>query len=128
MNMPSEKVAMTAPVMMNTDASAGGGKQSLKMAFIMPSKYTMETLPVPKDANVNLVEVPEHKLAVITFSGSLSDSAMRKKEAELREAAAKEDTKLSQDPKDVFFAGYNPPWCLPWLKKNEVLIAVVDSS
>lgn len=123
----SEKVAMTAPVMVSKAGGGGGsGKHMVKMCFIMPSKYaSVEELPVPKDARVHLAEHPEYTVAVIKFSGSFGDANFRKHEALLREAAAKAQLPISDDPEQVQVAGYNPPWCLPWLKTNEVHIPVV---
>lgn len=36
----------------------------------MPSSYTMDTLPVPKDTELELKEVPGHTLAVYSFFGA----------------------------------------------------------
>ena len=48
----SSKIAMTAPV---TVESQGGNQQSTwKLSFVMPSKFTLETLPKPKNNNINL--------------------------------------------------------------------------
>merc|ERR1711924_350016 len=48
-----QKIAMTAPVVTtkSDDQSDGGGYW---MQFIMPSKWTLETLPTPTDPNVKL--------------------------------------------------------------------------
>ncbi len=47
-----ERIAMTAPVAQAGDA--GGWR----IRFFMPAGYSMDTLPVPDDARVTLVEVP----------------------------------------------------------------------
>lgn len=65
-------------------------------------------------------------MAVVRFSGSLSDDNMRRHEEQLRAAATKAGLKLSEEPSDVQYAGYNPPWCLPWLKTNEVMVPVLE--
>lgn len=117
-----EKIAMTAPVVMQEGTTANS-KAQRTMAFILPaSKYTsIDQLPKPKDERVKFVEVPASKLAVITFSANMNGQEV-KKEAELRELCARDNIKLSTDPKAVQFCGYNPPWT-PWFwRKNEVMI------
>ncbi|KAG2439890.1 hypothetical protein HYH02_010520 [Chlamydomonas schloesseri] len=126
----SEKIAMTAPVVMQQPAAAGeqaaGSKQRV-MAFIMPSKYhTPEDLPAPKDPRVRLVAVPERTFAALTFKGYMSADVAARREAELRAAAAGEGVALSADKGHVQFGAFNPPWCLPWFKTNEVLIPVAE--
>ena len=59
----SEKIAMTAPV---TQQAKG---QSWNVRFVMPAKYTMETLPKPVNPQVALIEVPATRFAAIRFSG-----------------------------------------------------------
>ena len=38
----------------------------------MPSKYDKESLPVPKDAELDIKEVPKHKVAAHTSFGAAS--------------------------------------------------------
>ncbi|GAX77231.1 hypothetical protein CEUSTIGMA_g4677.t1 [Chlamydomonas eustigma] len=125
----NEKVAMTAPVLLNEHQA---DKKSVKMSFIMPSIYdSVDKLPIPKDARVHLVEVPEHKVAVIRFSGQFSAARaayFKDREAALRAAAKEDGIVLSVDPQDVVVAGYNPPWCLPWLRTNEIMIPVLEGA
>ncbi|GFR49875.1 hypothetical protein Agub_g11979 [Astrephomene gubernaculifera] len=157
----SQKIAMTAPVVMQTgptptpttstspatapspDAAsstpspASGsdpnpppapapGTQRV-MSFIMPSKYSsVADLPLPKDARVKLIEVPERSYAAVTFRGSMSQQVAASREAELRSAAEREGVRLSDDPNAVQYCSYNPPWCLPWLRTNDILIPVAE--
>lgn len=59
----SEKISMTAPV---TTEQAG---EQWRMNFVMPSQYTLATLPKPNNSAVTLREVPASNYAVIRFSG-----------------------------------------------------------
>jgi len=59
-----EKLAMTAPVFVD-DVDPEG--ESI-MSFVMPSTYTKETLPLPNNPAVRIIEKPERTLAVLTFS------------------------------------------------------------
>ncbi len=70
----------------------------------------------------------EHDVAVIQFSGFLSDDVFKTKEGMLRELCQREAVELDADPSNVKSAAYNPPWCLPFLRTNEVHIPVKYSS
>ena len=58
----SQKIAMTTPVTITGDGI-------FSVAFIMPSEYTLETLPLPKDDNIHFTVIPSHQMAAIRFSG-----------------------------------------------------------
>jgi hypothetical protein len=139
----SEKVAMTAPVVMQpakvamtapvvtapvegTGGSGGAGAEGggeFEVAFVMPSKYTLATLPQPLDARVSLREVPARVEVVASHNranfprGAVFDALVER----LREDAAREGYKLKPGA-----AGgprcyaYDPPWT-PWfMRRNEV--------
>ncbi len=74
-----EKIAMTAPV---TQKSEDG---SWTIQFIMPSGYTLDSLPKPAGTDVRLREIPATRRAAIRFSGWWSDELFRAKDAALRE-------------------------------------------
>jgi hypothetical protein len=137
-NTSQEEIAMTAPVVMNPDNNAESETIEMTapvtmtpsennrwtMAFSMPSKYTMETLPKPLDEQVVLVEVPARTVAVVRYSGSFSDVESR------AETLTALNRWLAQQPDYTavgkpFFAGYDPPFTLPFFRRNEVLIEVV---
>jgi len=113
----TEKIAMTVPV--NTQKEVGGG--AYKISFVMPSKYTLETLPEPNDKRVKLREVAAHKVAVRRFSFTTSESAFKKQEAELFEA-------LKRDGVETFgpinIARYNTPWTIPFMLRSEVQVQI----
>lgn len=120
---------MTAPVLMEgqvaKDASAGPDLVPMTMSFIMPSQYkSIADLPEPMDSRVKLVEVPEYTVAVLRRSGSLTATLSVKMEKELRELVAK-DGKYKLAETGSTTAGYNPPWTLPWFRRNEMMIPVV---
>jgi len=114
----SERIAMTAPVVMKPE-----GEGLWKMTFSMPSKYTLQSLPKPLDPEVTLVEVPAKKFAVIRFSGSFDDLEKRRSKAEQLSTwlATQPQYKKQSEP---VFAGYDPPFTLPFLRRNEVMIEI----
>lgn len=112
----SEKIAMTAPV--NTEEAESG---AYRISFVMPSEYTLETLPQPNDTRVELREVPARKVAVRRFSWTTSDSAFRKHEAQLLKALAR-DRVVTVGA--VNAARYNTPWTMPFMLRSEVQVEV----
>ena len=111
----SEKIAMTAPV------TQQGEGNSWKVYFVMPSNYTMDTLPKPNSRAVVLKEIPTKRYAAIRFSGMGGESSLRRHTMQLNEfLSAKKLMPLSAPT----YAFYNPPWTLPFLRRNEVLVEI----
>lgn len=119
MTMPvnTEKIEMTMPV--NTEEEADSG--AYNVSFVMPSKYTLETLPEPNDKRVKLREVLAHKVAVRRFSWTTSESAFTKNEAELLKALSRDGVETVGA---VNVARYNTPFTIPFMIRNEVHIEV----
>lgn len=113
----TEKIDMTMPV--NTEEEADSG--AYNVSFVMPSKYTLETLPEPNDKRVKLREVQAHKVAVRRFSWTTSESAFTKNEAELLKALSRDGVETVGA---VNVARYNTPFTIPFMLRNEVHIEV----
>jgi hypothetical protein len=113
MEPAAEKIAMTAPV---TTEAAGG---RYRMHFVMPSQYTMATLPRPKDDRVKLREVPPQRMAVVKFSGLAGEDKVKVKTDELLAWMKAEGLEAAGAPQ---LARYDPPWTLPFLRRNEVMV------
>lgn len=111
----SEKIAMTVPV----TASATGTSQVV--SFVMPSGYTLLTLPTPNDSRIKLVEVPEQKIATRRFSWYRTDERFEKMQKQLFADLARDNVQMIGTP---IYAGYNPPWTPPWMNRNEIMIEV----
>jgi len=113
----SAKIAMTAPV--NIESNAG----KWTVSFVMPSEYTMESLPKPLNPRVQLRQIPAVKRAVIIFTGFNSENKVAEKTLELEEWMKSKNLQAVGVPK---FARYNPPWSIPFLRRNEIMIDVRD--
>jgi len=113
----STKIAMTAPVGIESNQSIS------TVSFVMPSQYTLASLPQPLDEKVQLREVPATKKAVIMFSGFYSEEKVKEKTVELEKWIQANNLQPIGLPN---FARYNPPWTLPFLRRNEVMIEVRD--
>ncbi|MDG4666376.1 heme-binding protein [Mycobacterium sp. 236(2023)] len=112
----SDKIAMTAPVAQ----SRGADGESL-IRFFMPSKWSMDLLPEPDDDRVELVEVPGETYAVLRFSGDRSPEAVAAKTDELLEALRGSNFAPTGEAVAWF---YDPPWTLPFRRRNEVAVPV----
>ena len=115
----SEKIAMTAPVTQQGDGN------TWRVRFIMPSSYTMETLPTPNNPAVELKEIGAKHYAVISFSGMAGEDSLQRRTKELNAfISAKNLTPLSAPT----YAFYNPPWTLPFLRRNEMMVEIPASA
>ena len=112
------KIAMTAPVQQQ---STGDDWQ---VSFVMPSEYTMDTLPKPVNERVVLKEIPAKTFVAITFSGTNSDENVKAHEKILLEYVEANDLSVISTPQYAF---YNPPWTLPPMRRNEVMIEIAKS-
>ena len=110
----SEKIAMTTPVKVT-------GESSFTVAFIMPSAYTLETLPQPKDSRVHFKLLPARTLAAIRFSGFFRQDMIQKNKQRLGHWLQEQGIETEGD---FIVAGYNPPWVPGFLARNEVMIQV----
>jgi len=113
----SAKIAMTVPVVIEPKA----GKWTV--SFVMPSEYTMESIPKPINSQVQLRQIPAVKKAVISFTGFYNEQKVAEKTLELEQWMKTRNLQPSGAPN---FARYNPPWTLPFLRRNEVMINLRD--
>ena len=112
-----QTIAMTAPVMQQNTGSAW------TVRFIMPTSWTMDTLPTPSDARVSLKPIPARRFVAITFSGLATDASIEKRTDELRRFAATHRLTTTGEP---LLAFYNPPWTLPFFRRNEIMLELVS--
>lgn len=111
---PGEKIAMTAPVLQDADASLW------RTRFVLPRRWTTETLPQPSPG-VTIEELPSRRMAVVRFSGAADDLMLDDQEQRLRawlQGRGIEPT----GPREYAF--YNSPFVPPALRRNEVLLPV----
>ena len=107
-NEQKEKISMTTPVFMENG----------EMSFVMPEKAKTGT-PKPANQQVEIKTLPARKLAVYRYNGRATRA--NEQEAEKKLKAWLAENKLSHAD-DSVVAYYDPPWTLPPLRRNEVLI------
>ncbi len=115
-----EKIAMTTPVIQQA-GPAGSPAGGYRVAFIMPSTYTRETVPEPRDPNVRIVATPARLVAALRFSGRLTEDLNRKKEQALRAELVQRGLTVSGE---AIAAQYNAPFVPGPFRRNEVLLPV----
>jgi SOUL heme-binding protein len=113
----SAKIAMTAPVGIESKA----GKWTV--SFVMPTEYTMESIPKPINPQVQLRQIPAVKKAVISFTGFYNEQKVTDKTLELEQWMKSRNLQAFGAPN---FARYNPPWTLPFMRRNEIMINLRD--
>lgn len=112
----SEKIAMTTPVL---ETESENNERTI--AFVLPSKYTLETLPTPNNNAVVFVEVPARKVAALTFTWYATENRMQAKKESLK-SFLERDSMTTLGKAET--ARYNPPLSMPLMLRNEVLIEV----
>lgn len=112
----SQKIAMTVPVL-DTER----GTESRIISFVLPSEYTMETLPKPNNSQVELISVPSRKVAVLTFTWYPTVERIALKKKELQSLLEKDGVQIAGDTQ---VARYNPPLSMPLMLRNEIIIPI----
>ncbi len=123
-----ESVAMTAPALASPSPTNGShgdledrAGAGWTIAFVLPEDLTAATAPEPVDERVALRDVPAQRVAVIRFAGLFRNAPA---EALRRDLAAWLEARSLAHEGDWRMAGYNPPWTLPPLRRNEVIVTL----
>lgn len=114
-DLVSEKIAMTAPV------TVYGESGDYKVAFVMPSKFAINDLPIPNDKRITFKEVSDQKVAVRKFGWGRSAKKIKEETDKLFEALKRDNIEIVGEPK---YAGYNAPWTPPYLARNEIIVEI----
>jgi hypothetical protein len=128
-NANARKIAMTAPVIQqaleNADPPTGTGqpvdRPSWRVRFVMPRVFALDALPAPLDPAVKLLPLQARRYVVIQFSGSSNDDNIRQHHDMLRNHVLERRLNVTGEPVLAF---YNPPWTLPFLRRNEIWLAL----
>ena len=112
-NSKQQKIAMTAPVIMNMGDSAS-------MSFVMPAEYEMNDLPKPASDQVQIRKQESKTLAVLRFGGYSDDEKIRKYAKRLEDVLIENKIKVKSA---LLYMGYNAPWDVV-NRRNEVAFEV----
>ncbi len=113
-NEQNESISMTAPVRMSMSDKGS------TMSFVMPEKYTENSLPIPKDKNIQIQKSKAEYVAVISFGGYASDSKITANKLKLEKILAQRNIKTNGG---YTFLGYNAPYEIIG-RTNEIIIPI----
>lgn len=114
----SQKIAMTAPVQ-QTPSDEGW-----LIAFVVPSEFDVDTVPQPTHPEVSIRVVPEQLMAVLTYSGRWTEDNRQAHQQALLAALSAAGVDITGEP---ISAAYNSPFSLPFMRRNEVMVAVAKA-
>lgn len=134
-NKAKVKMPMTSPVFVETgdrsvsarrspSTSSGRRRASSdkqEIAFVMPDKYTKKTLPKPENKEIDIEEKKGKIFAVYRFTWYPGNKRVAKKKELFAQMLKRDNIKPKSD---MILARYNPPFILPFLMRNELLVEV----
>lgn len=129
-NVSREKIEMTAPVLQQKNSveiemTAPVFQQKTgnewKMSFLLPSKYTRENVPEPIDPGITIKIIQSHKVAAVHFDGFLNEKNIQEYTVKLLQWTDDKGYELAGLP---YSAGYDPPWTIPFFRRNEILVDI----
>jgi hypothetical protein len=112
----SENIAMTTPVVSNIDG------EYHTITFSMPKKYNINNLPKPIDNRIEILSIPEKKMAVKRISFLRTYDVISKNKNIFIQQLKQDNIKTVGEVK---YAGYNAPWTPPWMIRNEVMVEII---
>ncbi|MDE0798864.1 MAG: heme-binding protein [Nitrosomonadaceae bacterium] len=114
----SEEISMTIPVSLKNISGRW------QVSFVMPSKYTLDTIPLPNNKQIMLRKVPARKVAVLEFSGFANEKNTANRTQELLKWMDKNNLISTGS---IELSRYDPPWTLPFLRRNEIIVEYAKS-
>ncbi len=114
----SERMNMTAPV-----ETVDNGDGSYIYGFVMESRYTMETLPMPIDERIRIREVPGRTMVVRSFTGMWTNGNYERHESELLDYVSERDMQVVGNP---VIARYDCPMTPFFMRRNQVMVQVAE--
>jgi len=118
----SERIEMTAPVGQQP-LTDGAEADRYVVTFVMPARFTRDTLPLPQDPRVQIQEVPGRLMAVRRYSGRWTEANYQANEKALLRAVQGAGLTPIGPP---VYARYDPPF-KPWfMRRNEVQVEISE--
>lgn len=113
----SQKIDMTAPVVQENIS----GSNEWIMRFVMPSKFTMDTLPKPNNDEISIEQTEPKTVAAIQFSWFATQDRLDDHQDQLLQWLDNNDYQILSEP---YYAFYNSPFTLPFNRRHEVMVNV----
>lgn len=111
----NQKIEMTAPVTAKSDG------EMTEVSFVMPSRWTIDTLPIPNNPNITISKTTPNKIAVRKFGGYATKTKIAKEKERFVASLTQNDISRSGE---MTLAQYNDPWTPAWMRTNEWWVEV----
>lgn len=111
-NSRKEKMSMTTPVIMEKNI----------MEFVLSKGMSSETAPFPDADNIKIKDVPSEIVAAREFTGIATEGEVSRQRAFLEDSLLSDG--IMYDNLSFKVLQYNPPYTLPWVRRNEVTVRV----
>lgn len=93
------------------------------VSFVMPSTLSLVTLPQPSHPQIRLREIAARTVAAIRFRGWWRPATVERNRLSLEQWMQGAALTAAGEP---VYARYNPPYVPPFLRRNEILMPLVD--
>ena len=117
-NQKNVEIAMTVPVLRSYH------NEIWNMSFIMPEYLDFSQIPQPNDKSLIIKSVNNFKAIIIEFSGRINEKNINDNKVILQDYAARQNIELTDK---YYVAIYNPPWTLPFMRRNEIIYKIKES-
>lgn len=114
-NNGEEEISMTIPVATEIK------DQEHLMQFFLPSEYDSKSAPAPKNPNVSIGTIAPRVEAALEYTGSQSVQRAEQHAILMKNDLANSNWQIKGDIRSMF---YNPPFSVPFLRRNEVIVEV----
>ncbi len=127
--MKMEKIPMTIPVLAFAEnfeineTSIIDGSNSWIIRFVMPEGKELSWFPKSQTPEIQIFQEESKQFLCLKFHGFPTNKEIIEKISEIKDFSQKHSIKI-KDPKKVILAFYNPPWDIPFLKRNEIMIEI----
>ena len=114
----SQKIDMTAPVV-----QAATSDNRWVVNFMMPSEFTMDTLPVPNDSTIRIFESEPYRSVSIRFPGYANQDSLDWHKSQLLEYVKDEKIEIAGEAEYAF---YDAPYVPGQYRRNEIHFRLSD--
>lgn len=114
-NAAGEKISMTVPVAQTPE------EDHWIVSFMMPARFTLDSLPAPRDDRIRFIKAAPSRQLVERFSGLPETNDLAARAEALRTWAKAEGYEITAGPHFYF---YDAPMTLPWKRRNEVAFTI----
>lgn len=112
-------IPMTAPVIVEDGTQAG----THRISFVLPKDYTFDTAPKPRDQRIVLEDEPAKTIAVYRFTWYPTAERVEKEKKFFAQMLKRDGLCVRSA---ISLARYNPPFTLPFLMRNELIVTVEE--